>query len=236
MKGIIFKVLLEVCSATAEYAEGIAEVLAAVWGDANASIERIRQVISLPSHDTHTVIVGSRVAGFVNGFLTQSAEGIRRWELDLLAVHPEFRGRGLGQALLTRSVSSGFKRGAAYSRGLIRIGNSPSEKAFAHSGYQRLPDPCGLYVSTATGDLQDKPEGLHLVHVETLTYKGVWLEGVLTPQAFAYSQAVRHRDDLDTAGAVIALSEAQTIENCLAAGFAHSGNYFWWRRQNEAAT
>lgn len=228
--------LLEVCSATGEYAEGIAGVLAAVWGDTNVSIERIRQVISLPSHDTHTVTVGSRVAGFVNGFMTQSAAGILRWELDLLAVHPEFRGRGLGQVLLIRSVGSGFERGAAYSRALIRVGNNPSEKAFAHSGYQRLSETCGLYISTATGDPQDPPEGLHLIHVETLTYKGVWLEGVLTPQAFAYSQAVRHRDDLDAAGAVISLSEAQAIENCLAAGFTHSGNYFWWRRQNGAAT
>jgi GNAT superfamily N-acetyltransferase len=93
----------EIRRATAADAPAISSVKAAVWpGDAVDS-GRIARVIASESHATHVAVCNGAVVGFVDGFPTISCDGLCRWEVDLLAVRPDFRGQGIGVQLIAAS-------------------------------------------------------------------------------------------------------------------------------------
>jgi ribosomal protein S18 acetylase RimI-like enzyme len=214
--------------ATPQLTAAIAAVKRAVWEDEPADETHIATVIAEPDHATHIAVQNDEVVGFVDGFLTLSAEGVRRWEVDLLGVLPAQRGQGIASQLVALNTRAGFEMGASRARGLVAIGNIGSEKTFVRSGFQVEDTTCGLYVSDGAAAETPTTNGLHLLPVNTINYRGVWLEGVLSAQGFRKALAVRARYGWDVAGAVIPLAQSTMLEAAQAAGYASIGEYRWW--------
>lgn len=55
--------------------------------------------------------------------MTYTLEGLARWEVDLLAVHPDFRGKGIAAQLVSPITKTGKARGANFARGLVEVEN-----------------------------------------------------------------------------------------------------------------
>lgn len=213
-------------------APGIAQVLAAVWSNSSPSAAHIAYVLGRIDRATHVAVSDGEIIGFVNGFMTHSVDEVRRWEVDLLAVHPAFRGQGIGTQLVATSANAGREQGARLSRGLIQVDNLASQRAFAHCGYFAEDPVCGLYVSGAddfvSEEMPPRPDILTVIPVLTLTYRGLWLEGELSAAGFVFARWSRARLNLDVVGAVIPLSETASIRAAESAGFGLVDHYQWW--------
>ncbi len=164
--------------------------------------------------------------GFVDGFSTASSEGVCRWEVDLLGVHPDHRGRGVAQRLIRASVAAGRELGAATARALVKLDNAASRAAFLRCGFAPDETVCDLYVSDqAAAGRVSAPEDAYLIPVSTLTYGGVWVEGVQSAEALRAAQRARTRYGWDFAGAVIPVRTLAMAET----GYALVGEYRWLR-------
>ena len=221
--------VLEIREADFGDAAQIAAVKRATWPDEEVHEGLIQKVLSLDDHRTQSVVCDGVAAGFASGFLTKAATHVLRWELDLLAVHPDFRGRGFASKLVAANTEAGFKMGAKNAHGLVQIENIPSQRAFARAGYKMDPDLHSLYISKAsTRENFLRPEDLHLIQVYTMNYCGLWIEGGLSYEGFRYAQEVCQRQRLDLVGAVIPHTHPDGIRAARESGFLLIGQYQWW--------
>jgi GNAT superfamily N-acetyltransferase len=173
--------------------------------------------------------VNGRVAGFVDGFLTLSADGVRRWEVDLLAVHPVYRNQGLASQLVMENSRAGFDMGADMARALIRLDNAGSQHTFIRCGYTCDQNEYALYVSLDTGcETGRLPSDAYLIPVGTINYRGLWVEGHVSVDGLRYAQKIWARCDYDLVGAVIPVSQYAAVRSAEDAGFALAGVYQWW--------
>ncbi len=222
---------IEIRAATAADAPLIAEVKVATWPDEMTTAEMIARVLQETNHAAHTAWGDGRLAGFVDGFLTMTAAGARRWEVDLLAVHPVYRGRGLATRLVQANSGAGCDMGAIEARGLVKTGNAASERAFARCGYVTDATIYGLYIDGyGEGFNSAVPRGLHLIPVVTFNYQGVWVEGELSGAGFALAQSVRAQYGWDAAGAAIPVNLTEAKKAAEAAGYSLVGEFRWWNR------
>lgn len=216
--------------ATTNDAPALVDLIRCVWPEEDPALSTIVGALGAPDHATYVAIVDGRVVGMCDGFLTLDAGGRRRWEVDLLAVHPDQRGRGLGARLIAASSAAGQARGAAYARGLIALANAPSQRAFQRNGYQADPAVRELYVCRAlAGEGPSLPADASLTPVHTLTYRGGWIEGQATEQALRAARAVGAASGWDCVGALLA-EDDDLRQTAVALGFARVGAYQWWRR------
>jgi GNAT superfamily N-acetyltransferase len=221
--------LIEIKRATPNDAGAIQSVKDAVWPHDSTSEDYIHEVLSQSIHVAHLAEVDGIAAGIVSGFLTTSAEGIRRWEVDLLAVHPDFRNQGIASRLIQANL--GQVENVSLFRALIQVENIASQVAFARCDFKRDADKRTLYISTdAPSNTQTHVEGLHLIPVMTLNYCGVWLEGELNEEGFRLAQAVRAQHDWDVAGALISQSRPDTMAEAEACGYSRVSDFEWWTR------
>jgi GNAT superfamily N-acetyltransferase len=136
---------------------------------------QVSLVLSSPDHITYVVETAGEVIGFADSFITQSHDGTLRLELDLLAVHPAHRGRGLAARLIDGCTQQAFAHGVQQARGLVARTNTASQHAFTKAGYNLHADIQALNIlpSVALSPLHNLA---HLIRVSTLTYQGYWLE------------------------------------------------------------
>lgn len=121
------------------------------------------------------------VVGFVSAFLTTSRRGERRWEIDLVAVRPDSQKRGLGPRLIAAACEDGRKHQVALARALIRVDNLPSQRAFEKVGFATDGEVYRrLLWRPETGGVPERAVG---IPVDTLIYRGLWIEGLedMTP-------------------------------------------------------
>lgn len=222
--------LIDIQPATPDHAAAVQSVKDAVWPDDATSVAYIRTILAQPDHQTHLALADAVPAGFISGFLTLAATGTRRWEIDLLAVHPDFRRRGLAVQLIRAALQTGIDMGADLCRALIHVENIGSQTAFSNCGFQRSVTPSALYISTdAAGEGAGSLTGLHLIPVSTLNYRGVWLEGQIDAAGLRLAQAIRNRHQWDVAGGVLSLNQPDTIAAAEACGYFRVGDYAWWQ-------
>lgn len=208
-------------------APGVARLIHEIWSDHNPNPDRIARVSLETNHTTVIAEADNTVIGFVDGFTTISRDGVLRWEIDLLGVHPDHRGRGVAQALIAASVEAGRQTGATQTRALVQIDNAASLTAFRRCGF--APDEAIRELFVSGENRQDRPiapPGAHLISVTTLTYSGVWVEGRLSFQALRCAQAARTRFGWDVAGAVI----PEGMVAAQQAGYDGVGRYRWLRQ------
>jgi N-acetylglutamate synthase-like GNAT family acetyltransferase len=120
------------------------------------------------------------LVGFVSAFLTLGGQGSRRWEIDLIAVTPASRRQGLGQRLIARAFQDGRRHDAAAARAIVRVSNVASQRAFEKADFAPDGDVYHLLLwSPKPGDAPALTAGsLPWVPVDTLTYRGLWMEGL----------------------------------------------------------
>jgi ribosomal protein S18 acetylase RimI-like enzyme len=255
-------------------------------------------------------MAGDSVAGFVIAFATGSLQG-RRWEIDLLAVLPEWRGWGLATRLIRAAAAHGAQL-AHQARSVVAAGNGASAHAFAHAGFRLQPETCKLLIyrtaglSPHSGPGRDVPTrapgtgavsasvrvtevariadaawlrswlqgaaapgpcpsgvggpcaqamptasdypGLalllaeqaghpagyaELIEVQTLLYRGVWIESLVAPTRAAREALVHHAVNraiaagLDEIGAMVPERAWLLQESLLASGFRSLGEFRW---------
>jgi len=222
---------LEIQPARVEQAVDIGYVKQAVWPEESVDLAGIQDIIRSPQHNTLVAVLDGAVAGFVDSFSTRSAAGVSRWEIDLLAVHPASQGRGIGSRLVAESVRNSQAVSASVSRALIKVGNTPSERAFIRCGFAPDSQTATLLVAS-DGIVENGSEEVAcsgwLFPVQTINYRGLWLETEFTFDNLIVSKALRARQGVDLVGAVIPDDQLDGQANALAAGFTVVGQYRWW--------
>lgn len=207
----------------------IAKVKVLVWPDEHIDCKHITEAILDANHETFVATKKHEVIGFVDSFSTVSRQGVKRWEIDLLAVHPNHRGQRFGEHLVKASVDAGREAQAAIARALIRTENIASQKIFARCGYQKDSTVFNLYVSSNDVKKQKRlSHNLRVTPVQTFNYRGLWLEGNFTEDGFVAAQALRTSDGWDVVGAVIPAAQIGSNESAQGAGFMEVGQYQWW--------
>lgn len=190
---------------------------------------------------------GDDVLGFVSGFLTRSRAGRLRWEIDLLAVRRASQGQGLGQSLIRRICEDGEKRGAVLARAAIRVENLPSQKAFEKAGFSTAGRIHHLYLwDPQSGAVSHRSlDPVLLLPVDTLTYRGLWIEGleqvswskqrlaVRTARAWAARARATRESRLNT-GALVPDGDGDILAPDLRDQAHVQGRYCWFVRHSRA--
>jgi N-acetylglutamate synthase-like GNAT family acetyltransferase len=145
---------------------------------------------------------GDNVTGFVSAFLTVDKDGKRRWEVDLLAVRHANQGQRLGQQLVEAACEDERVRSTPIARAAIHVNSVVSQKTFKNAGFTTDGEVHKLLTWTPTRDTGPIVYGgsVTLVPVDTLTYRGLWLEGLTAYNVDADEQ----RSAVHTARSIIA--------------------------------
>jgi GNAT superfamily N-acetyltransferase len=177
-----------------------------------------------------------RVLGFVSAFLTMDRAASRRWEVDLLAVQPTSQGRGLGQGLIQRVCQDAEGCAAVVARAAVRVGNLPSQRVFEKIGFSTdgQVHQLLLWSPQAGQDPVLLPAGASLLPVDTLTYRGLWIEGLTRLRhgeqrsVVATARATIAREDRLNTGAMVPLEETHLLEPDLRSQAKMHGEYRWF--------
>lgn len=121
---------LQIRQANEHDAAAVGAIMEAVWPENPPNVDRITRVVNDHHHAILVGMVGGRVVGFVDGFITETADSAARWEIDLLAVQPAFQRRGIASALVEACTQAAIERRVVLARGLVAVGNTGSERAF----------------------------------------------------------------------------------------------------------
>lgn len=218
-----------------------------------------------------------RVVGFVIAFPTTGLRG-RQWEIDLLAVLPEWRGRRLGTRLI-RAASAHGATVAPRARAFVAVDNGASARAFSRVGLRPSSETYTLLIyrdpKVFRSDLRSAPLGsglairenttlsdaaawlpdqalpagdpnltlllaerdgqpagyAELVAVQTLLYRGIWIESLLDPDRMVRGALIGSAVSragvagLDEVGAMVPASNWPLRDTLLAWGFRSLGEF-----------
>ncbi len=212
-----------------EDASAISQIAAEAF---NLSIDpddpRVRQILS--DSLTYVATRNNRILGFVDNFWTKDSWGRPRLELDLLAVARQARGEGLGSRLIAKSLEIAKQAAAMSIRALVRRDNLPMQRICQHCGFRRSAQSYHLYVSEPRGKLGN-PVADHrarFIAVDTLSYRGIWLEGELSQTAIDLAHALAFQSGASLIGAVVAANDRSTARLLGANAFDRVGEFDWW--------
>jgi GNAT superfamily N-acetyltransferase len=224
--------------ATPDDVATIAQLKNATWQTDQSDVDLIASAITRSDHVSHIACVDESPAGFVSGFTTLSSEGAIRWEVDLLAVLSEYRGKGIAPQLIEASVQSGLEQRASLARALVAFGNTFAEKSFTRCGFEPDEYTSELYIThgnTEATDVYKRMTG-HLISVETFSYRGVWVEEASKLNDFQFASKVISRLSVygwHLAGAVIPTTNPKAIKAAEGAGYERVGQYRNWLRNSK---
>lgn len=178
------------------------------------------------------------VVGFASAFLTVDRAGLRRWEVDLLAVQRPSQGQGLGQELIRRVCQDAAGRNVALARAALRLENVPSQRAFERAGFSTNGQVYHLLLWSpkCIDGPAACPEGVSLLRVDTLTYRGLWIEGLASlPHAKQRSvaraaRATIARENRLNTGALIPADDEHLLAPELQEQATLQGQYCWFVR------
>lgn len=223
--------------ARAEDVDGIAEVIRNVW-KLEIDVPYVQKLINSKKQLSWVAIDEGKVCGFVSSFLTTVQGGVRRWEVDLLAVEPAAQGQGLGPKLVEATTQDGKAFNVKFSRALVRANNTYAHKVFERSGFTNTGQFYNMYLwQPAESDAQAPTRAVtSLIPVDTLTYRGVWIEGLdaeFTSEAdcklmVAAARAMAFRDGRDNASTLI--PAGKNLPESVMQDASFQGQYQWWRR------
>ncbi len=212
---------------TRDDAVALAALAMAVWPAERFHPAQIARAMAEPGHWTVVATDGPALVGFAACFTTRTAAGAICWEIDLLAVHPTYQGRGIGRRLVAAGTEAGGASGATAARALVVTDNVASQRAFAAAGFTSNAVSHTLYLTEhADARALAFAADWHHVPVVTFGYAGCWLEPpAATPPPV---EAVSAPGDL--VGILIPHDDSAITEAAASAGFMPSGNYHFWQR------
>lgn len=175
------------------------------------------------------------VAGFASAFLTVVAD-TRRWELDLVAVRRASQRQGLGTRLISRTSQTGQSHAASLTRALVRADNVAGQSAFESAGFTRKPRIHTLHLWPPAIEPHARPYAgpVTLLPVDTLTYRGLWIERLTSVppgeqhRAVTAARSIVARQDRLNASAVIPVPEEHLLSPDLRIQAQMQGNYYWY--------
>ena len=230
--------MISLRSAEAADVEGIAAIVQDVWGH-----DVLRAVCRAQIGDDASALwvaaEDGEIAGFLSAFLTVAGDR-RRWEVDLIAVRRASQGQGLGTRLIRRACEVGRLPAASLTRALIRVENVPSQKAFENAGFATDGRRHRLFVwPPEPGEETHSYAGpVDLLPVDTLTYRGLWIEGLTSVPAEKQRHAVKAARSIvfekgrANAGAVIPADEESRLASDLRDQARMHGEYHWFERKD----
>lgn len=210
----------------------ITAIKESVWPEDSHSQAQVERALQQPDHAAYVAVAeDGRTAGFVDSFPTTDIDGRVRWEIDLLAVHPDFQGRKIGQRLIEAATQAGRDAGVKYARALIHTENVASQGAFRRCGYATNEQVYRLMVSSErqAGAVQALNSAV-LIPVVTMNYSGLWLEGNRRLADFEAGKIECTRCGLDLVGALIRETDAGALSAAERAGYGFIETFQWWER------
>ena len=186
---------------------------------------------------------GKTVLGFASAFLSVARDGLRRWEFDLLAVQRASQGQGLGQALIRRVCEDGEKQAAAVIRAAVRVDNVPSQRAFEKTGFSTDGQTYRLLLWGAGEGTVPRHtlSPVSLIPVDTLTYRGLWMEGLeqapprIQRAAVRAARAMVAQEHRLNAGALVRFADEPRLARDLRDEAAVQGVYHWFVKPYQKA-
>lgn len=212
---------VEIRQATQADMAGIADLKRATWPD-----EEVRLDVLQHADNICHVAVTDRVVGFVDAFSTVSYQGMRRWEVDLLAVDPAYRNQGIATRLVNASTGAGQQMGAQVARCLVRAGNIPAEQVLTFCHYHAAGAGVLMTSSNVVAQRTAPPPTAHYIVVYTLAYCGIWVENDYSRESLLAGQHLCTQQRLDLVGAVIPDDAQCKVAADL--GFTEVHTYQWW--------
>jgi len=110
---------------------------------------QIISVLCREEQRTYLAWLGDELVGFCSCFRTP-VDAELRLEVDLLGVVPDYRGRGLGRALIAKAVERARAEGVHRARAVVAARNAASQQAFAKAGFG-VAHPVTMVVYEAAG-------------------------------------------------------------------------------------
>jgi ribosomal protein S18 acetylase RimI-like enzyme len=135
--------IIRVFGGSLEDAEGLLGVEKATFNESPYTAKQVQTILSSDAQRAWLAIGEGQVVGFVVAFLTHGLRGAH-WEIDLLAVHPEWTGRGLATRLIGVAATYGACV-AGRTRAVVSTENSGSGRAFERAGFHRS-ERCELLI------------------------------------------------------------------------------------------
>jgi ribosomal protein S18 acetylase RimI-like enzyme len=116
-------------------AEGLLAVEKATFDESPYSAERVQAILTGGGQRAWLALGQGQVVGFVAAFATYGLRG-PCWEIDLLAVHPDWTGLGLATRLIRAAAAHG-RAAAGQVRAVVAADNLGSARAFTRAGFRR---------------------------------------------------------------------------------------------------
>ena len=123
-------------------AEGLLAVEKATFNESPYTAQQVQAMLSGDAQHAWLAVGASQVIGFVVAFMTRGLHG-PCWEIDLLAVHPDWTRRGVATRLIRAAIEGA--QGADRARAVVSAENSGSARAFERAGFGRS-ERCELVV------------------------------------------------------------------------------------------
>jgi N-acetylglutamate synthase-like GNAT family acetyltransferase len=218
---------------------GIATVTRDVWGQ-----DILPDVCEEQTHcqvcALYIVEEAGDIAGFVSAFLTVDNVGNRRWEVDLLAVRPASQGQRLGQQMVEAACWDAQELTVPFARAAIRVDNIASQKTFTRAGFKTDEQVHKLLLWSPAHDGSPIIYGgsVTFVPVNTLTYRGLWLEGLTTykvdkqeqRKAVQIARSLIAWEGRHNIGAMIPAEEYHRLAPDLLEAAQLQGEYYWYTK------
>ena len=216
-------------------AEAIHRILQETWGE-SLLFDVFADHISSPEHQVFVAVEAGEVVGFLSAFLVSSP--ISRWEIDLIIVRSTIQGRGIGTSLIKEALTYGSNFGVRWAKASIRIDNYASQRAFFKAGFTTDAQVRNLFIwdPLACQSTTNVPETVHLIPVDTLMYRGLWIEGFVESELPPKEQhnvirvarnSIFHEDRLNT-GIFMPDSFKHTLAPDLLTSATDFGQYHRW--------
>ena len=222
--------MVEILSAARSHLDGLLSVYSNVWEN-SVNPTNIERVLQNHDHVTQIAMQNSIVVGFVDGFETLGIRRERRWEIDLIAVQQDFQHQGVGSALIQANLVTAKTRGCQVTRALIATDNYASQKAFRKNQFKPDETILSLYIhSQPTNQYATPNKQAHLITVDTINYRGIWVEGEFAQQDLLAACYQRSLAKLDVVGCLVAQNDAAKIDLLQEQNFESTGSWQFWIR------
>ena len=229
------KITSDIRLANPDDAQAIHLILQETWGE-SLLFDVFTAHVSSPEHQVFVAVDGGEIAGFLSAFLVSSP--VPRWEIDLIIVRSKSQGKGIGTSLIAEALAYGSDLGVPWAKASIRIDNYASRSAFSKVGFVTDAQVRSLFLwdPLACESTPDVPKTAHFIPVDTLTYRGLWIEGFIASELSVKEQhnviraarnSIFHEDRLNT-GLFMPDSFKHTLASDLLTSATDFGQYHRW--------
>ncbi len=216
-------------------AHAIHQILQETWGE-SLLFDVFADHISSSEHQVFVAVEAGEVSGFLSAFLVSSATP--QWEIDLIVVHPKSQRKGIGTSLIEEALMSGSNLGVGWAKASIRVDNYASQRAFSKVGFTTDAQVRSLFIwdPLVCESATDVPETVRLIPVNTLLYRGLWIDGLFESQLSLKEQhdviraarnSIFHENRLNT-GMFIPDISKHTLAPDLLTAATDFGQYHRW--------